>query len=81
MTSQYSHICFYDFEAATDTSPHQAYLVSYALDNQPIKSFYGFRCAKLFLKALPDNTLAIAHNGGGYDISFIICDKNSLLQR
>ena len=72
MTSQYNHICFYDFEATTDTSPHKAYLVSFALDNQPVKSFYGVNCAKLFLKSMSDNTLAIAHNGGGYDISFII---------
>ena len=72
MTSNYEHIVFYDFEASTDVKPHRPYLVSYALDNQCIKSFYGPYCARQFLNRIPDNTLAIAHNGGGYDITFII---------
>ena len=71
MRSIYEHICFYDFEAATDTSPHTCYSVSFALDDEPVQSFWGMNCARRFLEQLPDNTLAIAHNCS-YDISFII---------
>ena len=72
MTSHYEHISFYDFEAATDTTPHKAYCVSFVIDNDPIQSIYGDNCARRFLERLPDNTLCIAHNGGGYDITFLI---------
>ena len=70
MTSYYEHVCFFDFEAATDTSPHTAYCVSYDLDNV-LHSFYGTDCAHRFLESLPDKTLCIAHNIT-YDFSFIV---------
>ena len=71
MSSTYSHVCFYDFEACVDCSPHQAYSVSFVLDDEPIQSFYGPNCARRFLERLPDKTLCIAHNLS-YDISFIL---------
>ena len=67
----YEHTCFFDFEATTDTTPHQAYCVSFALDSNPIESFYGESCAIQFLESLPDKTLCLAHNIS-YDITFII---------
>ena len=72
MTSHkyYEYICYFDFEASTDTSPHQAYCVSFCLDNEMI-SFWGKSCAKRFVEFLPDKTLAIAHNLS-YDFTFII---------
>ena len=69
--NKFDHICFYDFEACTNTSPHQPYLVSFDLDGK-MYSFYGPHCARRFLERMPNNTLAIAHNGGGYDITFIL---------
>ena len=45
--------------------------MSFCIDNEPIHSLWGNKCAKHFLKSLPDNTLAIAHNLS-YDISFLI---------
>ena len=77
MTSHYEHICFFDTEAATDTSPHQCYLVSYALDNEPIKSFYGSNTPQRFLCSLPNNCLCIAHNLS-YDFSFLIDHLTSI---
>ena len=71
MTSHYEHIIWFDFEAATDTTPHKAYCISYCLDDNPIHSFYGENCARRFLESLPNNSLAIAHNLS-YDFSFII---------
>ena len=69
MTSHYEHICFFDFEACTDTSPHQAYCISYALDDEPIRSYYGSHCIRKFLEHMPDNVLCIAHFLT-YDFSF-----------
>ena len=34
--NKFEHICFFDFEASTDTTPHRAYSVSFALDDEPI---------------------------------------------
>ena len=68
--TKYEHICYYDFEASTDTTPHQAYSVSFDLDGS-MMSFYGIDCTYRFLERLPNNTLAIAHNCS-YDISFLI---------
>ena len=70
-SSHYEHICFWDTEAATDTSPHQVYCVSFALDDNPIQTFYGKNCCHRFLESLPDKTLCIAHNLS-YDFSFIV---------
>ena len=69
--NKFEHICFFDFEASTDTTPHKAYSVSFCIDNEPIHSLWGNKCAKHFLKSLPDNSLCIAHNAS-YDISFIL---------
>ena len=67
----YEHICYFDFEASTDTSPHQPYLVSCCIDDEPIKSFWGLDCVRRFLKHVPNNTLCLAHNLS-YDFSFLI---------
>ena len=77
MTSHYEHICFFDTEASTDTSPHTCYLVSYSLDNEPIKSFYGSNAPQRFLYSLPNHCLAIAHNVS-YDVSFLIDHLTSI---
>lgn len=69
--ANHDHICFFDFEAATDTSPHQPYSVSFDIDGT-MMSFWGMNCARRFLERLPDNTLCIAHNLS-YDFTFL-CD-------
>ena len=71
MTSYFDHIVYFDSEAATDTTPHTAYLISFVLDNHPIISYYGNHCVRKFLKSLPDKTLCIAHNLT-YDMSFLL---------
>ena len=68
--NKFEHICYFDTEASTDTSPHSCYLVSFNLDGQ-MYSFYGEYCIRKFLERLPNNSLCIAHNLS-YDISFII---------
>ena len=73
----YDHIVYFDTEACTDTSPHQCYCVSFALDDKPIQSYFRANCIKRFLDSLPDNTLAIAHNLS-YDISFVINHLKSI---
>ena len=70
MSSTFEQVVFFDTEASTDINPHQAYLVSFYMNNQ-MYSFYGKNCIRRFLERLPNNTLAIAHNLS-YDFSFII---------
>ena len=70
MSSKYEHICFFDTEAATNTSPHTCYSVSFDLDGKML-SFFGPHCVIRFLERMPDNCLCIAHNLS-YDFSFII---------
>ena len=71
MKPKFEHICYFDFEASTDISPHRAYSVSFCIDDEPIQSFWGFDCARRFLEQLPNNCLCIAHNCA-YDFSFLI---------
>ena len=71
MTNQFEHICYWDTEASTDTSPHTCYSVAFTIDNEPIQSFWGRNCCRRFLERLPDKSLCIAHNTS-YDFSFII---------
>lgn len=40
---------FFDFEATTDGEFHRPYCVSFTIDNKPIQSFFGGKCAKEFI--------------------------------
>src|SRR5690606_1986159 len=66
------NICFFDIECDPDDSDiHRPYLVSFALNDDNIKSFWGPRCIKDMFDYLPHPTLLIAHNAD-YDFRFCI---------
>lgn len=64
------NVCFMDFETTTENE-HKAFMVSYKLNNEKIRTIIGRDCARTLLERLPSKTHIIAHNMD-YDYRFIL---------